>query len=483
MRPFQDRLRAERGSRFREGGLPVALLYPSPYRVGMSSLGFQSILGALQDGGFSPERAFLPDDDDARPPLLTYETGSPVGGFPVVGISLAYELELAGLVKALELAGIPPLRRDRTALHPLVLIGGPITFSNPLPAAPFADAMILGEADDVAVRAFEAAVELPRSAWLDVIEALPGGFVPDRHGTALPEIAKASDATLPARSRILAPGAELSDMFLVEGERGCHRQCTFCVMRRSTNGGMRLAAIDRIIDIVPDEARRIGLVGAAISDHPDLVALLQRIVDSGREVGVSSLRADRVALKADIPRLLRKAGYQTLTVASDAASQRLRREIVKGTTEKHLVACAEAAREHGFRLLKVYMMVGVPGETDEDVDELVRFTNELARIHPTVLGVAPFVPKKNTPLDTAPFAGIKIVEDRLRRITRGLRSPAEMRPTSARWAWAEYRLAQGGPEAGEAVLRAVHDGGSFAAWRRALDSVPRGTDAPWRAVA
>jgi radical SAM superfamily enzyme YgiQ (UPF0313 family) len=482
VRPFDERLRAERGSRFREGGLPVVLLYPSPYRAGMSSLGYQSILGALQDAGFSPERAFLPDDEPAKPPLLTYETGSAVGGFPVVGISLAYELELAGLIRSLELAGIPPLRADRTPQHPKVLIGGPLTFSNPLPAAPFADAMILGEADDVAVPAFEAAVELDREAWLDVMEALPGGFVPERHGTALPAIAKASDATLPARSRILAPGAELSDMFLVEGERGCHRQCTFCVMRRSTNGGMRLASTDDIVDLIPADARRVGLVGAAISDHPDLVGLLQRIVDSGREVGVSSLRADRVALKPDIPRLLHKAGYRTLTVASDAASQRLRREIVKGTTEKHLLACAEAAREHGFRLLKVYMMVGLPGETDDDVEELVRFTNELARIHPTALGVAPFVPKKNTPLDTAAFAGIKVVEDRLQRITRGLRSPAEMRPTSARWAWAEYRLAQGGPEAGEAVLRAVRAGGSFAAWRRELENVPRGTEAPWRAA-
>jgi radical SAM superfamily enzyme YgiQ (UPF0313 family) len=405
-----------------------------------------------------------------------------VGGFPVLGISLAYELELAGLVRVLELSGIPPLRRDRGPEHPRIVLGGPLTFSNPLPAAPFVDAMILGEADDVAVAAFEAAFDPDREAWLDAIERLPGGFVPERAGSSLPAIAKASDADLPARSRILAPEAELSDMFLVEGERGCHRQCTFCVMRRSTNGGMRLAATDRIFDLVPAEARRVGLVGAAISDHPELVPLLQRIVDSGREVSVSSLRADRVALKPDIPRLLRKAGHQTLTVASDAASQRLRREIVKGTTEKHLLACAEAAREHGFRLLKVYMMLGVPGETEEDVDELIRFTNELAAIHPVALGVAAFVPKKNTPLDGVPFAGIKVVEKRLDRLARGLRSPAELRPLSARWAWVEYRLAQGGPEAGEAALTAVKAGGTFADWRRALEALPAETEAPWRAV-
>jgi radical SAM superfamily enzyme YgiQ (UPF0313 family) len=458
------------------------MVYPSPYRVGMSSLGYQSILGALQDAGFSPERAFLPDDEHAKPPLLTYETRSPVGDFPVLGISLAYELELAGLVRTLELSGIPPLRKDRRAHHPRILLGGPLTFSNPLPASPFVDAMILGEADDVAIFAFEAAFDGDRQTWLDAIEALPGGFVPERHGTRLPPIAKASDRNLPARSRILAPDAELKDMFLIEGERGCHRQCTFCVMRRSTNGGMRLATPDRILDYVPDEAKRVGLVGAAISDHPELVPLLQRLVDSGREVGVSSLRADRVALKPDIPRLLRKAGYQTLTVASDAASQRLRRDIVKGTTEKHLVACAEAAREHQFRVLKVYMMVGLPGETLEDIDELVAFTNRLAEIHPVALGVAPFVPKKNTPLDTAPFAGIKVVEERLERLTKGLRSPAEMRPTSARWAWVEWRLAQGGPEAGLAVLDAVHAGGKFAHWRRALEAVPPVHDAPWRSA-
>jgi radical SAM superfamily enzyme YgiQ (UPF0313 family) len=326
-----------------------------------------------------------------------------------------------------------------------VLVGGPLTFSNPLPAAPFADAMILGEADDVVVRAVRGS---GRATARCVARRGRGAARRIRARTTRDGLAGHRESVGRNPSGALPdphPGAELSDMFLVEGERGCHRQCTFCVMRRSTNGGMRLATTDRIFDTIPDEARRVGLVGAAISDHPDLVGLLQRIVDSGREVGVSSLRADRVALKPDIPRLLRKAGYQTLTVASDAASQRLRREIVKGTTEKHLVACAEAAREHEFRLLKVYMMVGLPGETDDDVEELVRFTNELARIHPTVLGVAPFVPKKNTPLDTASFAGIKVVEDRLRRITRGLRSPAEMRPTSARWAWAEYRLAQGGP--------------------------------------
>ncbi len=474
---IRRRLAAERGNVFRPGGPRVALLYPSPYRAGMSSLGFQWILHNLRQDGFSAERAFLPDDAEeaarARRGLVTYETRTPLSAFPVVGVSLAYELELAGLVKALELAGIPPLRRDRGPWAPRIVIGGPLTFSNPLPAAPFADAMLLGEAEDHVGAVFGSAVEDDRATWLDRVQGVPGGFVPERDGVALPPVAKAVDDRLPARGPILAPEAELSDMFLIEGERGCHRQCTFCVMRRSTNGGMRLVTPERVLDLVPEEARRVGLVGAAISDHPRLVGLLEALVDSGREVGVSSLRADRLARKPDIARLLRAGGYKTLTVASDAASQRLRRTLSKGTTEANLMAVAEQAREHAFRLVKVYMMLGVPGETDEDLDELIDFTRRMAAVHPVALGVAPFVPKRNTPLDGAEFAGVKV-------LTRGLKGRAEVRPTSARWAWVEAVLAQGGPEAGEAVLAAVRAGGRFADWKRALNEVDPETRSPWR---
>lgn len=473
-RALRDELLArrarERGPALPPGRQRIAMAYPSPYRAGMSSLGFQWICSVLSAEGFGVERVFLPDDVEAwrkaRLPPLSMETHTPLASFPVIGVSLAYELELAGLVELLRLAGIPPLRRERNERHPRVIIGGPLTFSNPMTAAPFADAMLLGEAEDVVSPTFHGFFD---TGSLDHVAALPGGWLP---GMGLVTVAKADDEKLPARSRILSPDAELHDMLLIEGERGCHRSCTFCVMRRSTNGGMRLVTPARVLEGVPDEAKRIGLVGAAISDHPELVGLLGAIVESGRGVGISSLRADRVALKPDIPRLLRKGGYATLTVASDAASQRLRRTMSKGTTEAHLLACAEAAKEHRYRVLKVYMMVGVPGETEDDIEELVGFTRQLAAIHPVALGIAPFVPKINTPMHADPFAGIGVVEKRLSRIRMGLRGVrAEVRPTSARWAWAEYRLAQGGEAEGEAVLRAVEDGGSFGDWKRRLGEV------------
>lgn len=425
----------------------------------------------LADAGFGVERVFLPDDVDAwrnaKLAPLSLESGTALADFPVIAISVAYELEIAGVIELLRLAGIPPLRRDRTSHHPKVLIGGPLTFSNPLPCAPFADAMIWGEGEGVVGEAIGAFFD---DGDFNSVATLPGGWLP---GMGRVAVAKATDDLLPARSRIMSPDAELHDMFLIEGERGCHRTCTFCVMRRSTNGGMRLVTPSAILGFVPNEAKRVGLVGAAISDHPELVGIIGAIVESGRGVGISSLRADRVALKPDIPRLLRAGGYATLTVASDAASQRLRRSIAKGTTEAQLLACAEAAKRHHYRLLKVYMMVGVPGEEAADIEELITFTRALAAIHPVTLGIAPFVPKFATPLVHAPFAGIPTVESRLARIRDGLKgSRADVRPTSARWAWAEYRLAQGDESAGEAVLAAVLAGGTFGDYKRAFKELP-----------
>jgi len=242
---------------------------------------------------------------------------------------------------------------------------------------------------------------------------------------------------------------------------------------------MRLVTPDRVLSLIPHYAPKVGLVGAAISDHPKLADLLEVLVADGRQVSVSSLRADRVARRPQIARLLRQSGAKTLTVASDAASQRLRRDISKGTVERHLLTCADIAAEQRFRVLKIYMMVGLPDENDADIDELIDFTLELAGRTRVALGVAPFVAKKNTPLDGTPFTDVKVVERRLKRLTRGLKGRAEVRPTSARWAWVEYQLAQGGPEAGHAVLDAYRAGGRYADYRAAFDTLPPGTTRPW----
>jgi radical SAM superfamily enzyme YgiQ (UPF0313 family) len=246
---------------------------------------------------------------------------------------------------------------------------------------------------------------------------------------------------------------------------------------------MRLAPMDRILELVPHDAKRVGLVGAAVSDHPKIVDIVNTLTDQGREVGLSSLRPDR--LKDEFVGALARAGYRTLTTAMDGPSEKMREQLERKAKEKHLLRCAELARLHGMDRLKLYLMIGLPGESDEDIDECARFTTELSKIVPVALGIAPFCAKRNTPMDGADFAGISVVERRLERLKRGLRGRADVRSTSAKWAWVEYVLAQGGPDEGLAVLEAVRDGGNFAAYKRAFSKLDErvGRQKPRRSLA
>jgi radical SAM superfamily enzyme YgiQ (UPF0313 family) len=470
---IRARLAAEVGRIDKQAPFRVALAYPSPYRAGMSSLGFLQIYKMIQlEDGMACERAFLADDEAGeRLPPLTYEGLRPISDFPVVALSVAYELELAGVVKLLEAAKIPPLREARDERHPFILAGGPLTFSNPLPLAAFADAIVMGEADALAVEALRVLRDTgSREDALDALARTPHVFVPSRHGAAMPSVAQWDDDALPAWSPIRAPDAELSNMFLIETERGCSRGCTYCVMRRSTNGGMRIVSKERLLELIPDGARRVGLVGAAVSDHPKITEIVRTLAERGREVGLSSLRPDR--LNDDFVGALKLAGYRTLTTAMDGTSDRIRDLLERRARLRHLEKAAELARRHGMTRLKLYLMVGVPTETDADIDECVAFTTELSRIVSVALGIAPFCPKRNTPLHDAPFAGIEVVSRRLDRLRRGLKGRVEVRATSARWAWVEAVLARGGEAEGRAVLSAVHAGGSFAAYQRAFAALP-----------
>lgn len=455
---------------YKQPPLRVALCYPSPYDVGMSSLGFQTIYREIHlHPDAAAERAFLPDRVDeyraSRTPLFTYESETPLAQFPVLAFSVSYELEITGFLEVLDLSGVPVIREERNETHPLVVVGGPLTNSNPLPLAPFADLIILGEGEELVHTFLDADASLGRDQLLSAFSRMPGCFVPGRTPD-LPAIARASDHRLPARSQIITGNTVLSRMFLVEPERGCSRGCTYCVMRRTTNGGMRLVTPERVYSCIPENARRVGLVGAAVTDHPKIKEIVRRIVDSGREVGISSLRADR--LDEEFVGLLARGGYRTLTTASDGASQRLRDFVDRKTREQHLIRAAGLARQFKLKRLKLYEMVGLPTETDSDIDELVRFSCELARIIPLSLGVSPFVAKRNTPLDGCEFESIPVLESRMARLRNGLKGRVEVRPTSPRWAWVEYMLSQGDERAGLAALDAWRAGGRFSDWKRAF---------------
>jgi radical SAM superfamily enzyme YgiQ (UPF0313 family) len=483
----RELLAAERGTLFKEAETRIALVYPSPYRAAMSSLGYQQIYRTLHGmPGVAADRAMLPEPDRREPKdarFDTLETGAPVGSYPMLAYSVAYELEIAGVVETLERANLPVLRDERDHRHPIVVAGGPLTFSNPAPLAPFCDVIVVGEGEELVVELVTLAREVgfAREPLWRALANRPGYYLPHLHGEVVTKVAAADDALLPARSVIATPNTELADMFLTEAARGCSRGCTYCVMRRSTNGGMRIVPRELIIAGIPEGTAKVGLVGAAVTDHPDIAAIVRDVVDGGRQVGISSLRADK--LTDELVGLLARGGYRTLTVAADGASERMRRVVERSTRAEHLLRSAELAKAHRLHTLKIYMMLGVPSETDADVDELVDLSKELAKIHPRVAyGLAPFVAKRNTPLDGTDFAGIDLVEARLARLRRGLAGAGlggkvEVRPTSARWAWVEYMLAQGESVAGLAVMDAYRAGGSFAAYKKAFEArgvVPTG---------
>ena len=466
---IRKRVEAEEGVLRKAGSIRVALCHPSPYYVAMSSLGYQTIYREIHlHPDAAAERAFLPDDireyRKNRIPVVTYESETPISDFPIVAFSIAYELELTGILEMLDLSGIPLLRQDRTGRHPLVIAGGPLTNSNPVILAPFVDLIVLGEGEDAVHAVLDAAAE-SREALLARLSGAGGCYVP---GTTadLPPIAKVPDERLPACSQILTKNTVLASMFLVEPERGCSRGCTYCVMRQTTNGGMRPVSPEKVLSRIPDHARRVGLVGAAVTDHPKVVELIGKIVESGRGIGVSSLRADR--LNDELVHLLARGGYRTLTTASDGASQRLRNLIDRKTNEQHLIHAAEMVRSAGLQRLKLYEMVGLPGETTEDIDELIHFSLELSKIAPLSLSISPFVAKRNTPLDGAPFEPVPSVNAKLSRLRSGLKGKVDVRPSSARWAWIEYMLSQCGESAGLAAMDAWRAGGSFSSWRQAF---------------
>lgn len=466
-------LEAESGTIFREGRLRVALAYPLPYRAAMSSLGYQVIYRALNSRAeIACERVVLPDDVDEhrrrRLPPTSLESGRPLADFDLIGLSATWDLDITGLFDLLDLAGVPIRRADRRPTDPPVLLGGPLTASNPLPFGPFVDLAVIGDAEVAIERVLDVLEDATsREDLLARAAVIPGVWVPELHGDAVPATQKVT-AGLPAYGQIVTPNTEFSNMFLIEASRGCPRFCKFCLVR-ARESPMRENDLERVFARIPDDAPRVGFVGAAVSEWEHIREAIARVVASGRGVGLSSLRADR--LDAEFVDLLARGGYRTMTVASDAPSQRLRNTMSKAIRTRHLVNAAELARDAGMVKLKLYVIIGLPGETDADIDELIAFTRELSGILPTALGLSPLVPKLHTPLGDAPFAGMVSIDRTLKRLRNELGGVADLRSTSARWAWIEYRMSQGGQDAGEAALAAWRAGGAFAAWRDALADV------------
>ena len=356
---------------------------------------------------------------------------------------------------------------------PLVVIGGPLTFSNPLPAGPFADVIVMGEADELIATLADAIRDQPdHASLLAHLATLPGFYVPSLHGERLPTDRGGANDKLPAYSQIRTAETELSDMFLIEPERGCHRGCTYCVMRRSTNGGMRIVEPARVLGLVPADARRVGLVGAAVTDHPGLPEILRGLVDvgpRGRHLQPARRSPDRRDRRPAQARRLPHADHRRRRrVGAHAHGDRSQDQGAPPAARRRALPHARAQAAQALHDAR-------PARRDHGRHRRARRASAWSWRRSRRgwrSGIAPFVAKKNTPLDGSPFEPIDVVDAKLARLRARVRGRVTIRPTSPKWAFIEYRLAQGGFAAGLAAAAATRAGGRYSDWRSALAEVP-----------
>src|SRR5216117_2269776 len=506
---FQGLLAAERGTIRKDWGgkIAFALVYPNTYAVGMSNLGFQTIyrhLNALPD--VVCERVFLPDPEDladlgrTEGVPISLESFRPLTDFHMVRFSVTYEGDYVNVLRLLALAGIPLRPEDRRPNDPLVLMGGVCAFSNPEPVAPFMDVVVVGEGEELVAELIAAYRERAddRERLLDALAALEGVYVPSRYeivyapdgtvGDVLPQGATPAIVTKRRLRNVNAfetvdavktPNAEYGHMALLEVGKGCGRGCRFCLegqVYRPVRHRSVAALSETIKELAAQGEKRIGLVGACVSDYPWIGELLKVVEDNGMELSISSLRAD--SLTDDLVASLARGGHRTLTMAPEAGTERLRRAIRKAITDEQLMAACDLVRARGIPTLKCYFMIGQPTETSEDVaaipDLAGRMLERLRVLDPTgkpfgklTLSISSFVPKPWTPFQWAPFDGAESLSAKLETIKRGVRTFSNVRVLHENPSEAALQalLARGDRRVGDFLELAARLEGD---WRRAL---------------
>jgi radical SAM superfamily enzyme YgiQ (UPF0313 family) len=476
----------------------------------MSNLGLQTVYRLFNaDERVVCERVFLPAKQEIaslaarREPLVTIESQTPVRDFDVLGFSVSFEWDYTNIVTMLRLAGLEPLAARRDHRDPLIVIGGAVTFVNPEPLAPFADVIAAGEAELLVpsiVDAFASAGSGDREALLGRLAGERGMYIPSSYdaaydgpgriaaitpkpgfgGPAVVQKAavRAADRLDPPSTSIFTPDTEFGSRLLIEVVRGCANLCRFCWAGYNYLP-VRPFSTSRILEIAEaarPHASRIGLVSIALCDHPDIELILERLVGMGYGISPASLRLDD--LTEPIVRLLRESGERSVTIAPETGSDRLRRVINKTVTNEDILDRADLIFRCGIENLKLYYMIGLPTETDEDLvairdltlqlrDRMLAHGRERGTIGRIVASVNPLVPKPGTTYQWLPMTDSRVIEsktDRLRALVAGIDN-VYFNIKSERHSYYQGLLSLGDRRVADVILRAEQNGGN---WRAAV---------------
>jgi len=471
------RISREQGTIIKDWGgkLPIALVYPNSYYLGMSNLGLHAIYSLLNSHHeIVGERAFWERETHQ---ILSVESQRPLSDFAVVAFSISYELDYFNVVSILKASGIPLYAADRDERHPLVIAGGPCIIANPMPLSPFLDCLCIGEAEAILPAMLPILTEDitgQRSDLLKVLTTLLGVYVPLHSGTTVVRQWVQNLDDFPVTSVVLTPDTELGDLYLIEVERGCNWGCRFCLVSNAFSP-MRYRSLDKLVDqarLGLKYRKRIGLVGAAVSDHPQIEELVVKLRQMGAELSISSLRVS--PLSRIVLRELARGEARTIALAPEAGSQRLRQVIKKGISEEDILESVGKVVEQGVKQLKLYFMIGLPTETDEDIEEIIRLTFKCKGIIDRqqtgcriALTISPFVPKAGTPFQWLPMAQPAILNHRLSLLKNSLMPKGiTLKGESVAWSEVQAVLARGDTKLAE-VLTNIEEV-SLSGWRKAV---------------